>query len=160
MEKNLFDKSKGFCQSYLYASSSINNFTESYTSGTYCNTLPIAVKGGEKITLSSTAKLTNVFNVQYDVNGNFLTSTASDDLHKTIQLHEDAAYIRCTLLYADSATFQVEYGTASTEYEEYKIVVDKNSLMPSVQEIVNANYKIASFYGISRWKKICITKQM
>ena len=143
--KNLFDKSKGFYNSYLFETSKIDSITTPYTSGTYCNTPPIPIKGGEKITLSSTARTNNTYNVQYDTNGNVLTSTPSDDVHKTIQLHEDAAYIRCTLQYSDSTTFQIEYGTTSTEYEEYKIVVDKNSLTPSVQDIVDENYKIADF---------------
>lgn len=95
--------------------------------------------------MSSTAGLTNVFNVQYDAYGSVLTSTASNNVNKTIQLHEDAAYIRCSLLYADSATFQVEYGTVSTEYEEYRVVVAKDGLVPSVQELIDENYDIAAF---------------
>lgn len=150
--KNLFDKSKGFYQGFLYATSAIDFNTKPYISGTYCNTPPIPVQGGEKVTLSSTAQLNNVFNVQYDANGNVLTGTASDDAHKTIQLHEDAAYIRCSLKYSESANFQVEYGTASTEYEEYRVVVAEEGLTPTVEDIVNKKYKIASFkdYPIGR----------
>ena len=90
-----------------------------YVNGDYCSTNLIPVFGGRDIKINYNSNTNNVYTIAYDFEGNIVLSLQNTAANSQFKLPENAVWLRVSFKYTDNDRLQIEYGTVSTDYENY-----------------------------------------